>query len=709
MIQIGRYQLDEEEMVLSCDDQRVLLEPKVFDVLTYFCQHQNRYISMAELHENIWQGRCVSDAAVRRIISKIRILMNDDHKNPTYIQSLPKRGYKLICPVEYDIEDDVETSAVESTAVVTLDVSEHNEAKNYNGPAESEEHQDLAEEVAGKSVQVIKKPKKFKYAFLSLLILCICILAYLAKSWFFPAIVHTQVVNTLPGDKIAVTQSADGSYLAFSGQVQDDSGFQIYIKHQSDFDFRPITQQAHLPGALAFSADNQFLYFSDSSQNNSSLNRINIKSESSSGEVVVDNFFLISDVFTARTSNEIYFAGQKTKDAPFLIYKYDPNIKESYAITASSQAENLDIKGDISFDGSRLAVLRTNLLSHSDEIRIISLTTKEVLFRKVVQSDVFDLAWVSNSNILILKKDRLFEVNVITGDETSKSTQEIDLASLESINQRVLSINLGSKEKLFIEKKLPFPELVTKRLIQKDIYQMSYFDDKIIALLKSPGITQLGFLDLETDKFDSFLATEYDLIILDVAPSRGLILVQINRRFALFDPNNADLEYITSGDDFIGDASFSVDDKQVLFTTKNYEQWWASIFEITSKITNPLITDARYIRPYGSNYIIGNAKGQLFYYDFEGKNRTALNQVLSQEPNTRWFARSNFIYWSAHDLVDTTFNQLDISNIEKPTLHTINFSYNQVEPDFAIDANNENILMSQIKNVTSEVVEILLE
>ena len=84
MIQIGRYQLDVEEMVLSCDNQRVVLEPKVCEVLAYFCQHHNRYISMAELHENIWQGRCVSDAAVRRIISKIRILMNDDHKNPTF-------------------------------------------------------------------------------------------------------------------------------------------------------------------------------------------------------------------------------------------------------------------------------------------------------------------------------------------------------------------------------------------------------------------------------------------------------------------------------------------------------------------------------------------------------------------------------------------------------------------------------------------------
>lgn len=709
MIQIGRYQLDEEEMVLSCDDQRALLEPKVFEVLTYFCQHHNRYISMTELHENIWQGRCVSDAAVRRIISKIRILMNDDHKNPTYIQSLPKRGYKLICPVEYDIEDDVETSAVESTAVVTPNVSDHNEANNYNGPAESEEHQDLAEEVAGKSVQVIKKPKKFKYTFLSFLILCICILAYLAKSWFFPAIVHTQVVNTLPGDKIAVTQSADGSYLAFSGQVQDESGFQIYIKHQSDVDFRPITQQAYLPGALAFSADNQFLYFSDSTQNNSSLNRIKINDENASVELIADSYAVISDVFTARTSSGIFFAAKKTADQPFLIYKYEEKSGKIRTITASSQVESLDIKGDISFDGTKLAVLRTNLLSHSNELRIIDLTSNEVVKRKQIPGSVFDIAWEDDTNILVLRRKQLIRVNMSSNGETQNFKLGEELLNLDSNSQKIVSINLGLKQKLFIEKTLPFSELETRRILTKDIYQMRYFGDKTLALLKGGEVTQLGFIDLDTNHFDSILATEYELRVLDVAISNSLILVKINRRFALFDPANIGLEYITTGDDIVNDAAFSSDGRKVLFTTKNYEQWRASMFDIETKVVEPLILAARYVRPFGDNYIIGNADGEMFLYDVESNNKEALNYKLSSEPNAQWLVRDNFVYWSSHDLVHTTFNQLNIEHINNPVISKQQFNYTQVGPDFSIDANNESFLMSQTKNMTSEVLEVLIK
>ena len=115
MINIGCYVLDQEEMTLNRDGNSVKLEPKVLAVLTYFYQNGNRYIPMAELHEKVWQDRCVSDAAVRRVIGKLRLLFNDDHKAPNYIQSLPKRGYKLICKTSYAEDHSIAESVVEVT------------------------------------------------------------------------------------------------------------------------------------------------------------------------------------------------------------------------------------------------------------------------------------------------------------------------------------------------------------------------------------------------------------------------------------------------------------------------------------------------------------------------------------------------------------------------------------------------------------------
>jgi len=119
VISLGCYKLDVDEMLLSRDGEKVILEPKVLEVLLYFVEHNERYITMAELHENLWQGRIVSDAAVRRIISKLRILFNDDHKDPNYIKSLSKKGYKLICNIEYIDEQLTESELSPESSVKT--------------------------------------------------------------------------------------------------------------------------------------------------------------------------------------------------------------------------------------------------------------------------------------------------------------------------------------------------------------------------------------------------------------------------------------------------------------------------------------------------------------------------------------------------------------------------------------------------------------
>lgn len=715
MIQIGRYQLDEEEMVLIGDGQRVLLEPKVFEVLTYFCQNHNRYISMTELHETIWQGRCVSDAAVRRIISKIRLLVNDDHKNPTYIQSLPKRGYKLICAIEYNVSlSETVANEPEIETKLSDDVADNAAASvaepltNSDG-ASCQKNQDVPIHNSPQTGVGSAKKTWLKPVWLFFGVLLIGLLAFAATILLSPTSVTTQVVSTLPGDKIAVTQSADGQYLAFSGQVNEESGFQIYVKHNSDFDFKPITQQAHLPGALAFSADNQFLYFSDSTQNNSSLYRINILDETSKVELIAEGYYLISDVFSARVSGDIFFAAKETVNSPFLIYQYDKAHEKITTITSSSQVESLDIKGDISFDGEKLAVLRANRLSHSDELRIIDLKSNEVVKRKQIPGGVFDVAWKDSDHLLVLRRKELIKTNINSSGKTEVFSLNKELINLDSNSGRIVSINLGLKQKLFIEKILPFSDLETKRILTKDIYQMRYFGDKTLALLKENGVTQLGFIGEGSDQFDSILATEHKLRVLDVAISNNQILVKVNRRFALFDPKNIGLEYITSGDDIVGDAAFSNDGSEVLFTTKNYEQWRASSFDIKSKAVKPLIVQARYVRPFGKDYIIGNTEGEMFFFDAESHQKIALNQKLSKEPNTQWIVRDNFIYWSSHDLVHTTFYQLDISDIENPNLSQQQFKYTQVGPDFSIDATNEYFLMSQTKNMSSDVLEVLIE
>lgn len=98
---IGEYIFDSMQQALIKEDNLYTLEPKSIQVLSYLVEQQPRIVSLEELHNNVWENQIVTDTAVRRVISKLRVALNDnDTKNPKYIKSVMKRGYQLIAEVK---------------------------------------------------------------------------------------------------------------------------------------------------------------------------------------------------------------------------------------------------------------------------------------------------------------------------------------------------------------------------------------------------------------------------------------------------------------------------------------------------------------------------------------------------------------------------------------------------------------------------------
>lgn len=81
---------------LTNEHDTVRIEPMVSELLTYFCQHQKQIISKEQLINDVWRGRFVSDNTVSKLITKLRKALADDARNPQYIVTLPKRGYRFV-------------------------------------------------------------------------------------------------------------------------------------------------------------------------------------------------------------------------------------------------------------------------------------------------------------------------------------------------------------------------------------------------------------------------------------------------------------------------------------------------------------------------------------------------------------------------------------------------------------------------------------
>ena len=96
---INDFRLARNESRLYCGEQAVELQPKCTELLVALAARPGEVISKETLLEQVWRGRVVGDDVLTTSIRKLRIALNDDAKNPQYIETINKKGYRLIARV----------------------------------------------------------------------------------------------------------------------------------------------------------------------------------------------------------------------------------------------------------------------------------------------------------------------------------------------------------------------------------------------------------------------------------------------------------------------------------------------------------------------------------------------------------------------------------------------------------------------------------
>jgi len=79
--------------------EEVRVEPKVMQVLTYLVDRPGQVVSREELEDSVWAGTVVGYEAVTNAVIKLRKALDDDARHPRIIETISKRGYRLIADV----------------------------------------------------------------------------------------------------------------------------------------------------------------------------------------------------------------------------------------------------------------------------------------------------------------------------------------------------------------------------------------------------------------------------------------------------------------------------------------------------------------------------------------------------------------------------------------------------------------------------------
>lgn len=77
-----------------------MLEPKVMDLLVLLAAKRGEVATHEEIFTALWPETTVGDDTLARNVSKLRKALDDDPKTPVFVQTISKRGYRLIAPLD---------------------------------------------------------------------------------------------------------------------------------------------------------------------------------------------------------------------------------------------------------------------------------------------------------------------------------------------------------------------------------------------------------------------------------------------------------------------------------------------------------------------------------------------------------------------------------------------------------------------------------
>lgn len=99
----GTFQLDLEQQQLFKNGRQVKVQGKVYQALTAMLENPGRVVTREDLRMRLWPSdtHVNYDANVNTTVNKLRQILGDTNDQPTFVETIPRRGYSFIAKVEY--------------------------------------------------------------------------------------------------------------------------------------------------------------------------------------------------------------------------------------------------------------------------------------------------------------------------------------------------------------------------------------------------------------------------------------------------------------------------------------------------------------------------------------------------------------------------------------------------------------------------------
>jgi transcriptional activator of cad operon len=99
MLRIGAWCLNPASGQISRDGETTRVEVRTIRLLLCLAEHAGDVVSIDDLLNQVWSDVTVAPDSVYQAVASLRRLLGDDPKKPTYIETVPRLGYRMVAPV----------------------------------------------------------------------------------------------------------------------------------------------------------------------------------------------------------------------------------------------------------------------------------------------------------------------------------------------------------------------------------------------------------------------------------------------------------------------------------------------------------------------------------------------------------------------------------------------------------------------------------
>lgn len=723
---IGRYIYCTQQRFIYLEGEPVHIEPKMAELLDYLLLHKERYVPLQELHDEVWSGRIVTDTAVRRVISRVRALIEEDPSKPVIIRSLPKRGYRLFAtPAAEDIlekticnQDTALTAQYETEQAVTLGLAE-------------EQVVALIKKTALKDSEANKASKKSFTVKLVLMFFFLAftvglVMTYLNKPAQLEPDVEkvfseakkaeltqtkTQLVHldTLPQSSRIIAISNHGGLALYEKKLANGA-FELYL-HQINQAKQWLIATGIISASYGSFVENDkalLLSFNTGSNKNGSIQlwRLDDTKNVLSKINFIDNISGATSIVQGDKPNSAFVSTISKIDnkikSEFHYLVWDKNgLIENRQITSSNNGLSLDIYGALSPNKQFLVYARQTRLDHEQEIQVLELSSGKIIKRIPWREEIRGITWLEINTLLVLNKQNLTRLNLITANKIEllvnfygkfRGLFILDNTALlykrEALNSRYIETILNDGTIHTIQRERPAKSIAMR--ISKNNNRQWFEVTKIGTQYF------LDLIDLDDPEKDKRVFSSDEYFIFFDESVTGELLLRIGDRVGVLTLDGS-VDYINSEQQIVDDAVFDRDGINVIYSEIINNSWSIRLYERNTNTSKFIRQGFMSTRVSAEYYIFWSDKGTLFKARTLEGELEALPVKGTHFLSTIWGVAYPNVFWLELSLSQLKLTQFNLQTNNKTNLAT-DYIYGL---GLSISSDGNKIVLDGLTDLTS--------